>query len=242
VLQLHVALRAGRGYRLGEDTSMTTTIRQIIGLLLIAMAPVSVLAQDNSAEMQQAVAAFDDMVQKVNEFVGDVRFDETDVSSLIGLWEEFNQFEQDEEEEDESFEFGRILGDNEYRSWAQSHDLDPDDWLRKTVRISMALYREQVLASAEEMPKYLADQLATLEEQREQLGDDVYRQIKQGMEETRRLGEAMVASARRLPEPTSAERATLDRHREELMVLIMQNEDDVESDDYYDDEGAEDFE
>lgn len=220
---------------------MTKTFRVFVGLALIAMPPVSVLAQEHSAEMQQAVGAFDDMVEKVNEFVGDVRFDEADVAGLIGLWDEFDQFDQDEgEDEDGSVDFHRILGDDEYRSWAQSHDLDPDDWLRKTVRISMTLYREQVVASAEEMPKYLADQLAMLEEQREQLGEDVYRQIKQGMEETGRLGEAMVASARRLPEATSAEKTALDRYRDELVALMMAD-DDSDEDGYWDEEDDEDF-
>lgn len=223
---------------------MATRFRIFVGLTLLAMTPVSVLAQDYSAEMQQAVAALDDMVEKVNEFVGDVRFDEADVSSVIVLWDEFDQFEPEEEDEDETFDFSEILGDDEYRSWARSHDLDPDEWLRKAVRISMTLYREQVLSSAQQMPQYLADQLAILEEQREQLGEDMYRQIKQGMEETGRLGDAMLASARRLPEPTSAEQAALDRYRDELMALMMadeEGEDYGEDVDFGYDEDDEDF-
>ena len=48
----------------------------------------------------------------------------------------------------------------------------------------------------------------------------MYQQIKQGMEESDRYGNAIAENARSLPKPTSAEQAILDEYRADLMMLM----------------------
>ena len=213
------------------------TVRKLLNVALIALVPVAVFAQDVEQAAEEALESLDQMSVEVNNFVGDVRFDESDVKSLIELWEEYTEFEEDDYESDDDFDFVSVLNDDAYLSWAASHGLEAEDWARKTVRITMMLYREQMLEAARVMPEQMAQQMAMIEGQREQLGEEMYQQMKQGMEESARYGNAIAENARSLPEPTAAEQAILDKYRAELMTL-MESDDEGEEyyDEYYEDE------
>ena len=220
---------------------MAKNLRKLIAVVLIAAAPITVLAQDIEQATKEALDKLEQMSVEVNNFVGDIRFDESDVQSLIDLWEEYSEIGADEYESEEDIDFESILNDDRYLQWAKSHGLDADDWARKSVRITMMLYREQMLEAAEVMPEQMAQQMAMIEEQREQLGEDMYQQIKQGMEESARYGKAIAENARSLPQPTTAEQAVLDQYRAELLML-MESDDEDEYGYYGDDEDYEDDE
>ena len=217
---------------------MAEKVRKLLALVWIALAPFALFAQDAEQVTKEALDKLDQMSVEVNSFVGDVRFNESDVKSLIDLWEEYSEIGEDEYEDEEDIAFESILDDDRYLQWADSHGLDADDWARKTVRITMMVYREQMLEAAEVMPEQMAQQMAMIEEQREQLGEEMYQQIKQGMEESARYGKAIAENARSLPQPTAAEQAILDTYRAELMMLMESDEDDeyYGGDEYYDDE------
>lgn len=218
---------------------MAKNIRRLLVVALIAAAPIVAVAQDVEQATREALDKLDQMSVEVNNFVGDVRFNEKDVTSLIELWEEYTAFGEEEFDSDDDIDFESMLNDDRYLGWAASHDLDAADWARKTVRITMMLYREQMLEAARMMPEQMAQQMAMIEEQRDQLGEEMYQQIKQGMDESARYGKAIEQNARSLPEPTAAEQAILDKYRAELMMLM---ESDDEEDEYYDDEYYEDEE
>jgi len=214
-----------------------TTVRKLLNAVLIALVSIGAYAQDAEQAAEEALETLGQMSVEVNKFVGDVRFDESDVRSLIELWEEYTEFGEDDYETDDEVDFESVLDDDAYLRWAASHGLDAEDWARKTVRITMMIYREQMLEAAQGMPEQMAQQMAMLEAQRDQLGEEMYQQMKQGMEESARYGNAVVENARSLPEPTAAEQAILDKYRAELMSL-MESEDDGDEyyDEYYDDD------
>jgi hypothetical protein len=218
---------------------MAKYIRILLAVAVFAAAPIVVLAQDVDQATREALDKLDQMSVEVNNFVGDVRFDEKDVTSLIELWEEYSAFGEDEYEADDDIDFESMLDDGRYVGWAASHNLDAEDWARKTVRITMMLYREQMLEAAKMMPEQMAQQMAMIEKQRDQLGEEMYQQIKQGMEESAKYGKAIENNARSLPEPTAAEQAILDKYRAELMMLMESDDDEDEyyDDEYYEDEG-----
>ena len=157
---------------------MVKNVRNLLAVMLIAAAPAVVFAQDTEQATKEALEKLDKMSVEVNSFVGDVRFDESDVKSLIDLWDEYSEIGEDEyeDEDEEDIDFESILDDDRYLQWAQSHNLDADDWARKTVRITMMIYREQMLEAAEVMPEQMAQQMAMIEEQREQLGEEMCQQ------------------------------------------------------------------
>ena len=213
------------------------TVRKLLNVILIALVPIPLFAQDVEQATEEALETLDQMSVAVNKFVGDVRFDESDVRSLIELWDEYVEFGEDDDETDDAIDFESVLNDDTYLRWAESHGLEAEDWARKTVRITMMIYREQMLEAARVMPEQMAQQMAMLEGQREQLGEEMYQQMKQGMEESAKYGNAIAENARSLPEPTAAEQAVLDKYRAELMML-MESEDDGEEyyDEYYEDD------
>ena len=213
------------------------TVRKLLNIILIALVPIPLFAQDVEQATEEALETLDQMSVAVNKFVGDVRFDESDVRSLIELWDEYVEFGEDDDGTDDAIDFESVLNDDTYLRWAESHGLEAEDWARKTVRITMMIYREQMLEAARVMPEQMAQQMAMLEGQREQLGEEMYQQMKQGMEESAKYGNAIAENARSLPEPTAAEQAVLDKYRAELMML-MESEDDGEEyyDEYYEDD------
>ncbi len=221
-----------------ENKKMMENVRKLLAVALIAAAPIAVFAQDAEQATNEALDKLDKMSVGVNSFVGDVRFNESDVKNLIDLWEEYSEIGEDEYEYEEDIDFESILNDDRYLQWAESHSLDADDWARKTVRITMMLYREQMLEAAKVMPEQMAQQMAMIEEQREQLGEEMYRQIKQGMEESAQYGEAIAENALSLPQPTAAEQAILDKYRTELMMLMESDDEDeyYEDDEYYEED------
>ena len=219
---------------------MAEHIRRLLVATYIVMASMVAFAQDVEQATEEALDQLDQMSVEVNSFVGDVRFNESDVQKLIDLWEEYSEIGEEEFEPEEDFDFESMLSDDRYLSWAKSHDLDADDWARKSVRITMMVYREQMLEAAKIMPEQMAQQMAMLEEQREQLGEEMYQQIRQGMEESARYGDAIASNARSLPQPTPAEQEILDKYRAELMTLMESDDEDdygyYEDDEYYEEE------
>ena len=216
-------------------------IGRVAATFIITLAFGISLAQVGDAEAE-ALAKLEQMTSSVNSFVADVRFDADDVESLIELWDDFDEVGSAyEDDDDEIVDFGTIMASAEYKSWASSRGLDSEDWLRKTTRITMILYREQMLQGAASVPAQMDQQLAMLEQQREQLGEEMYQQIKQSTEESFAYFGKIVDLAKELPEPTAAESAVLDSYRDELMALMSEDEDDEYYEDY-EDYGDEDYE
>ena len=212
-----------------------TTIAKLFAAFAVSLcAPVAV-AQD----FDEAIADTNKMVEQVSEFIADVRFDEGDVEKMIELWDDFESSQTYAPDDDNELNFDEALADPEYRSWASSHGLDAEDYMRKTTRITMMLFAEQMQASAAMMREQIPQQMAMIEAQKDQVGEELYQQMKQGMEETQRYSEALAQSWSKLGKPTAAEQRALDAYSDELMALMSsddEDEDDYYGDDYYDDE------
>ena len=208
--------------------------------LVLAGAAWPAAAQSQEVVLAESHKTLEAIVVEVKDFVGDVRFNEADVVSLIELWEEYDEFGQAiEDDDEETVDFDEILADPEYRQWAASHGLDAKDWLQKTVRITMTMFREQMLQSAVLAPQQIEQQLKTIEQQREQLGEEMYQQMKQMMEASAAMSKKIAETASELPEATASEMVALDSHRDQLMMLMMSDDEEDEygyEEDYGEDE------
>ena len=216
--------------------------RLCLAILILAVAPSVVSAQAVDEAIEEGKRKLDTLVAEVQEIAGGVRFNEADVESLIRLWPEFDELSRmvDDDGDDDSMDFKAVLADPTYRQWATSHGVDAEDWMRKTVRIMMTLYREQTLQSAARAPQQIKEQMEMIEQQRAQLGEEAYQQMKQAMEMSVEMSKYMEDAVRKMPEATAAEQAVLDKHRDELMMLMMSDE---EEDEYgYDEEYEEEEE
>ena len=208
--------------------------------LVLAGATWPAAAQSQEDVLEESHKTLEAIVVEVSDFVGDVRFNEADVVSLIELWEEYDEFGQAiEDDDEETVDFDEILADPEYRQWAASHGLDAKDWLQKTVRITMTMFREQMLQSAVLAPQQIEQQLKAIEQQREQLGEEMYQQMKQMMEASAATSKKIAETASELPEATASEMVALDSHRDQLMMLMMSDDEEDEygyEEDYGEDE------
>jgi hypothetical protein len=201
----------------------------VILLGAIAFAPVT-LAQTVEQRVEETQERFAAWVDDVNEFVGDVRFDEGDLRSLLDNWEEFSVFgenlrEDAEESSEEMPDFAEILKNEEYRTWASQTGVDPEDWLGKSMRIVATMMRGQVLTNMALAEEQLPVQMEMIESQRSQLSDETYEQMKQAMDLTLATMRNMTETAARLPQPTAAEQELLDKYETELTAAMLDEED-----------------
>lgn len=202
----------------------------LIGSLgAVALAPV-MLAQTVEQTVEETQERFAAWVTDVNEFVGDVRFDEGDLRSLLDNWDDFSVFGENvkkdsDEGSEEMPDFGEILEDEDYRRWASKAGVDPEDWLRKSMRIFATMMRGQVLTNMALAEEQIPKQMEMIEGQRSQLGDEMYQQMKQAMDMTLVTMKNMTETAGRLPQPTDAEEELLNKYNAELLAAMMDDED-----------------
>jgi hypothetical protein len=182
-----------------------------------------------------------DWMRAVSEFAGDVHFNEGDVRNVIDHWEDFSSFGGVDEEvgaEDKEGGWGnefpafdQIVGIAEYRAWAEAINVDPEDWLRKSMRILAMIMGEQILANAAEAEEVLPEQMKMIEAQREQIGEEMYQQMKAAMEASSAMMQETIQAAETLPKPTDDERALLKKYRADLeRVMSSEPEQSVEGD------------
>lgn len=212
----------------------STAVKKFLSGMLITFVSITAFAQSDTAAMDDAMQRLQEMFAEVKAFTDGVRFGAEDVESLISLWDEYVELGGTDDEE--TLDFDAILADDVYRNWASSHDLEARDWLRKTTRISMVLYREQMLEAAAMMPEQMQQQMEMIEQQRDQVGEEMYQQMKAAMEASAQYAEMTAEQAKLLPTPTAAEAAVLDEYREDLMVLMMDDDEDEEDYGYYEDD------
>ncbi len=218
----------------------SSAVKKFLCGMTIALASVTAFTQPNTTAVEDANKRLEAMFTAVNSFTDGVQFSAEDVESLIDLWGEYEELGGTDDEE--TIDFDAILADSVYRQWASSHGLVADEWLRKTARISMILYREQMLEAAAMVPIQMEQQMATIEQQRDQVGEEVYKQLTAALEASAQYAEMMAKHANLLPLPTAAEAAILDEYREDLIALMMdEGEESEEYDDYEEYDDSEDY-
>ena len=200
----------------------------ICSLGVVALAPV-MFAQTVEQTVEETQERFAAWVADVNEFVGEVRFNEGDLRSLLDNWDDFSEFGENlkkdsEEDSEEMPDFGEILDDEDYRRWASEAGVDAEDWLRKSMRIVATMMRGQVLSNMAIAEAQIPTQMKMIEGQRSQMDEEMYEQLKQTMDNTLATMRNMTETAGRLPQPTAAEKVLLDKYNTELSAAMMGDE------------------
>ena len=198
-------------------------MKKIVLLLLsffMLMSGSPAIGQSSQDEINESNRKFQEWAVSVSEFVKDVRFNERDVQNLLGQWDDFNSFgEEQDTDEEEYVDFNSILNDPAYLSWAKSNGLDSDDWLRKSMRITAVMMRTQLEENMSESQFDMTGQLAELEKMRDQMGEEMYLQMKQALEAGAAAMQGLNNSYKELPVPTDSERALLVKYKNQLMHM-----------------------
>jgi hypothetical protein len=198
-------------------------MKKIVLLLLsffMLMSGSPAIGQSSQDEINESNRKFQEWAVSVSEFVKDVRFNERDVQNLLSQWDDFNSFgEEQDTDEEEYVDFNSILNDPAYLSWAKSNGLDSDDWLRKSMRITAVMMRTQLEENMSESQFDMTGQLAELEKMRDQMGEEMYLQMKQALETGAAAMQGLNNSYKELPAPTDSERALLVKYKNQLMHM-----------------------
>lgn len=184
-------------------------------------------AQSYMAEVEESNRDMQESMEAWADFIKDVTFDEEDVKNVIGYWGEISALDVSDEEEaatfdeeeEEMIDFEKLLAFPGYRSWAKSRGLDPDTWLKKFMRVQGMLMKDAMGEGVSEGQVQMKAQLAEIEAQRAQMGEEMYQQMKQAMEAGAAALGNVDTAYEKLPDPTPAEKDLINRYRDQLMNL-----------------------
>ena len=199
-------------------------MKKIVLLLLsffMLMSASYVFGQSSQEDMDPSNREFQEWAKTLSEFVKDVRFNEKDMQDFINLWGDFSTFgdNQDSGNEEEYVDFNSILNDSAYRSWAKSKGLDSNDWLKKSMRITAVMMRTQLEENMFGGQFDMKEQLMELEKMKEQMGEEMYLQMKQALEAGAAAMQGLNNSYKELPVPTASEKILLAKYNNQLMNL-----------------------
>lgn len=184
-------------------------------------------AQPYGESVEESNREFMESMAAMAEFVKDVNFNEEDVQSVIENWRDFAAVGEELDDggvvegadEEETIDFEGFLAYPAYRSWAKSRGLDPDMWMKKFMRIQVMLMKVSAAGGMDKGAEQIRQQLAELEAQRAQLGEDVYRQMKAAMEAGAATMSSVGTAYSNMPDPTSSEKKLLEKYRDQLMDM-----------------------
>lgn len=197
-----------------------------------------VVAQTMDESVAEATAEYEKWMNVLTEFTRGVEFDEGDIRNVLEYWSEMNELEvmRAADDTDSASEFAQdvreILADAEYQAWAHGNGIDPEDWLRKSMRVSMVLMTQEMEAQREMMASQRESYAAMVEESCAQVDEETCQQMRASMAQSMALSEVMMSSAAKLPPATAAEAALLDQYSAELQAVMMAG-DEQEYDEYY---------
>jgi hypothetical protein len=198
---------------------MKKTVLLLLSFFML-MSVSSAIGQSSQDEIDQSNRQFQEWAKSLSEFVKDVRFNEKDVQNLISQWDDFNSISEEQDTEEEEYvDFDSILKDPAYLSWAKSNGLDSDDWLKKSMRITAMIMRTQLEENMSGGQFDMTGQLAELEKMRDQMGEEMYLQMKQALETGAAAMQGLNNSYKELPAPTDSERALLVKYKNQLMHM-----------------------
>jgi len=198
-------------------------MKKIILLLLsffMLMSGSPAIGQSSQDEINESNRKFQEWAVSISEFVKDVRFNEKDVHDFINQRDEFNAFGEEQDSDDEEYvDFNSILNDPAYLSWAKSKGLDSDDWLKKSMRITAVMMRTQMEENMSGSQFDMTGQLAEIEKMRDQMGEEMYLQMKQALEAGAAAMQGLNNFYKELPDPTDTEKALLLKYKNQLMQM-----------------------
>lgn len=217
-----------------------------IMMLLAALAVSTVgVAQSMDATVERAIAEFEEWMEAIADLTRGVEVSEADLREFLDHWEDMNDLEVMQEEGDDEtdvqqfkMDLREVLADPEYRSWAAANGLDPEDWLRSSMRITSVMMMVQWQENRESAKAQQQEYAAMVEQQCAQVDDELCQQMRAGLAASRAMSAAMEQAQGKLRPPTTAERELITRYGDVIEATMMSDEFEEEYEEYgeYEDE------
>ena len=199
----------------------------MLGVILLAGV---VEGQSEEESMAEAVANFDASMEAIAEFVRGVEFGEDDIQNVLTYWPEMAELDvMESDDEDDSGgalaqDIQKILADPQYLEWAKGRGLDPEGWLRKSVRVTTVMMTQQLEEQKEMIAAQRQSYAKMVEESCAQVDEAACQQMRDAMTQSMAIGESMMKAAAKLPPATAGELALLEQYGPQLQALMMADE------------------
>jgi len=218
----------------------------VVGLmaLLALVAGTGWVAQTAEPTMESAAAAYSEWIDAMVEFTRGVEIDEKGMRAFLDHWGALNELDVVESDDEDAAEFTEslheALTDPRYRSWAEGRELEPKKFLQTSMRIMSLFMVQQTEGQRALAAQEWKDYSAVVEEQCAHVDEQTCRQMRQGLADSKAMGEAMQKTLAKLPPPSAQEQALLERYAAEVEALMEGDDDDYEDEDYYEDDDSND--
>ena len=159
------------------------TLAALIGGIAGAESP-----EDSAAT---AIADYEQWIDVIAEFTQGVEFSESDLRNMLQYWPEMEGLAVMNRQVDagSAAEFAgdvqEILADGEYRAWASGKGLDPEDWLRKSMRVASVYIMQQMEGQREVLASQRESYEAMLEQACAQVDEQTCKQMRASMTQRR---------------------------------------------------------
>lgn len=221
---------------------LKTTVYLMAAVLLLGG---GLAAKDGEDRVTQALAEYEEWMKVLVDFTQGVEFDENDIRQVIEYWPEMDELEvmRQDNDTESAGQFAKdvreILSDPEYVAWARTRGLDPEGWLRTSMRVSTVYMMQQMEAQREMMAAQRESYEAMVEQSCAQVDEKTCQQMRQSMAQSTAMSEAIMESIKALRPPTSGELALLEGYGPELESVMSDDDEDEYGDyEYYEEDGG----
>jgi hypothetical protein len=125
---------------------------------------------------------------------------------------------------DGGYDFDVIVEDPAYERWCRERDLSPEAFFRGLLRLEALRMREEGLPKLERARAEHPDWEAELEEMRDRVGEEAYREGRAALEAAAAMVEETRELIAGLPVPSAEEKALLEEHRERIQATLNEDE------------------
>jgi hypothetical protein len=192
---------------------------------------------DMEKAQEEATRKMEAWLKATAEFTKDIRLTEADLKKWIELAPSFEKIGDGEKEEEDLFEkcfadgkfsFDYILKHSAYGKWVREHGVDPTQWLKKHMRVTMLVMREEGLKHVEMAQKQIPQQLKQIEAMKGQMDEKMYDQMKKAIEASVAALERTKKMYAAMPKPTEDEAKLLKQYAPQIRRAMGDGEEEDE--------------
>jgi hypothetical protein len=184
--------------------------------------------QEGFAAMQRRIVG---VVGAIVDYTRDVRLSEPGLEAVLDHHDSLGEIYDDGDGSrlverafvDGRYDFGAIVRDPSYVSWAQERGLEPEGFVRQLLRLQALWMREESLSGLDEAREEMPQQRAALERMREQVGEEQYREAVAALESAAAMVEETRTLMEGLPVPDPEEAALLEKHADRIRATLGEN-------------------
>ena len=218
---------------------MIKNVMFIIFTLLVLMPLTTAPAQTTEESIQNAGETYSEWIRVMAEITKSIEFNERDIQNFLEYWSDLEQLDIGDMDDEDPIKFRNFMDsavkDQDYQGWANARNLDPEGFLKNSIRISSMFLLKQAAMQEAVLSQAMKKSAEMIEEQCSHAEPITCDEMKKGLEATKKMLTATVKANQQLRPPSASERELLDRYSSELETVMMDEseEDEFDEEDFY---------